>query len=123
MVGSADAFFAFRVGFFLIVGAMGSVLLLAADVFGVFFLAGAFVTFVAGGRASTFSSVGMRAILLVTTFTAVVTSETLDVTDTEMCDSVGLEGAGGEGGDRSVVSVPPSSSAANRSLNSLSSAS
>ena len=117
----------FLVGFFFVVVATGSVLLLGGfvvvvDALVVFFLVGALVTFMAGGRVSTFSLVGMRVILLVTMFTAVVMSETLDVTDTEMWDSGGLEGAGGKGGDRSVVSVSPIFSVANHSLNSLSSA-
>ena len=127
MEGSVDMAFALLVGFFLIVGATGSVPLsggfvVVAGALVVFFLVGALVTFMAGGRVSIFSSVGTRAILLVTTVTAAVTSETLDVTDTEMWDSGGLEGAGGEGRDRLAVSVSPLFSAANRSLNSLSSA-
>ena len=109
MEGSIDVVFALLVGFFLMVGATGSVPLLGGFVFVagalvVFFLVGALVTFMAGGRVSIFLLVEMRAILLVMIFTAVVTSGTLDVTDTEMWDFGGLEGAGCQG--HSSPSVP-----------------
>ena len=96
--GSATVAFTFLVGFFLGAGSASAPGGSAVVTDPLFFLVVVLAVFVAGGGASTSSSAGTRATLLVTTFTAVVTCETLDVTDTETWGSGELEGAEGKGG-------------------------